>query len=343
MTATEHRVGVVGAGLMGFRHAEAFGALRAVTIVGVYDVNHDAADHFADTYAARAYRSLDALLANDEIDVLVIATGDRQHLAAATAAIEAGKHLLVEKPLASDVAEASLIAEKASSSDTVVGVGHQLRFDARYSGAAERVRGDGMGPVVHCAFRRNSSIAGPLKYGRSTTLPWHVLVHDIDLLRYITGHEIISVTAKGAKLSRTESDLDSVLVLAELTGGAIATFEASWVLPQTVGTSLDAAANIVCVDGSVCVSTAHQGLAVIAPDGGGYPDTVRYAAVNGRPSGLLHLQAGGFIRAIEGLPSPALCRPGDALCAVRVVDAVIRSLASGSQELVLGASVNSVG
>lgn len=334
MIGTEHRVGVVGAGLMGVRHAEAFGALRGVQVTGVYDLDPAAASRFSDTFGARAYPSLEALIADDKIDVIVIATGDCQHLEAAIGAIEADRHVLVEKPLASDVGEAVRIAEAAASSGRVVAVGHQVRFDAQFAGAGDRVRGGEFGPVVHCAFRRNSSIAGPSKYGASTALAWHVLVHDIDLLRYMTGHEVVAVTAKGAKLSRTDADLDSLLVLADLSGSAIASFEASWILPASVGTSLDAIANIVCVEGSVSVTTAHQGLAVYAQGGASFPDTVRYAPVDGRPSGLVHAQAASFIRAVDGEPSSALCRPADALSAVRVADAVTRSLQSGRAESV---------
>ena len=246
--------------------------------------------------------------------------------------------MLIEKPLAADLREATAIADRAAASVRVVGVGHQLRFDARYAGAAREVRGGALGRLSHCSFRRNSSIAGPTRYGRQAALASHVLVHDVDLLRFITGHEIVSVVATGAKSSVTAADLDSLLVLAELSDGAIASFEASWILPMAVGSMLDAQANVVCLDGSVSVTTAEQGLAVIGPGGITYPDAVRFVEVDGHTEGLMHRQAAAFVGAIEGRASSALCRPEDALAAVRVADAVTRSLTTRSWVPIDGAA-----
>lgn len=336
--ATQHRVGVVGAGLVGVRHAEAFSALRGVSVAAVFDVVPATAVRFAERFGAQAVATLADLLADETVDIVVVATSDQAHFDTAMAVIDAGRHMLLEKPLAADLAEATRIAERASASERVVGVGHQLRFDARYVGAAREVRSGALGRVSHCHFRRNSSIAGPIRYGRQAALASHVLVHDVDLLRFITGHEIVSVVAAGTKLSATAADLDSLLVLARLDDGAIATFEASWILPTGVGSMLDAQTNVVCLEGSVSVTTAEQGLAVIGRDGITYPDTVRFVEVDGHSAGLMHQQAAAFVGAVDGTPSNALCRPDDALAAVRVADAVTRSLATGSWVLIDGAA-----
>lgn len=331
MIGNEHRVAIVGAGLMGRRHAEAFDAVRNVQIAAVCDLSLDAAQGLAAAYDATAVTGIRRLLEDDSIDIIVVATGDRQHVEAASAAILAGKNVLVEKPIASSVGEARQIASLAADAEGIVAVGHQLRFDPRFAGAADAVRSGSLGPLVHASFRRNSSIAGPRRYGASTTLPWHVLVHDVDLLRFITGFEVENIYARGSKVSDTETSLDSMLAVAELSDGSIASFEASWVLPEAVGASLDAVANIVCVGGSAMVTSAEQGLSVIDMDGRRYPDTVRYFSIAGHTGGLLQAQAQGLIGAIDGL-RPAPCSAFDGLQAVRVVEAAERSLLSGRPE-----------
>lgn len=332
--ATGHRAAVVGAGLMGRRHAESLDAIRGVEIVGVCDLSAQAAQSLAEVYGCRASTEISALLTDNSIDIVVIATGDRHHLDAAAAAIAAGRNVFIEKPLASTVADAQLIADLADQSDRVVTVGHQLRIDPRFAGASEAVLSGSFGSLAHASFRRNSSIAGPRRYGSSTTLPWHVMIHDVDLLRFITGLEVLSVYARGAKVSDTESDLDSLLVVADLSDGSIASFESSWVLPEAVDTSLDAIANIVCVNGSAVVTSAEQGLSIVDERGRRYPDTVRYFAIDGRSSGLLHAQARRFVDAIDGYGAP-LCSAFDGLEAVRVIEAVDSSLASGRPEHVV--------
>jgi predicted dehydrogenase len=334
LTTREHRVGIVGAGLMGRRHAEAFAAVRGVRVAAVCDLDLGVAAEAAGDHGARAVGDVDELLADETVDIVVVAVGDRWHLAPARAALGAGRNVLVEKPLASTVADARELDDLARAASSVVAVGHQLRLDARFAGAADAVRGGGLGALIHASFRRNSSVSGPRRYGTSTTLASHVLIHDVDLLHFITGSTITSVYARGAKLTEGGSDYDSIVVAAELDGGAVASFEASWALPETVGASLDAIANVVCTRGSASVTSAEQGLSLVDEESRRYPDTVRYYAIGGRSNGLLHEQARAFVDAVDGAPS-LLCSAEDGLRAVEIIDAVSRSLISGQVEAVL--------
>ncbi|MCL4722377.1 MAG: Gfo/Idh/MocA family oxidoreductase, partial [Gammaproteobacteria bacterium] len=218
------RVAIVGAGLMGSRHAEAFAAVRGVRVSDVHDLDAAAADRLAEQHDATSHADLEGLLGRNP-DIVVVATGDRQHRDVASAALGAGCHVLIEKPLAATVEDAEHLVAAAAATGALVAVGHQLRFDPRYAACIEQVRGGALGQLIHAVFRRNSSVAGAFKYGTSTTLATHVLIHDVDLLHAITGQGVTGLWARGSKHSDSPNPLDSLLVLADLGGDAFAAFE----------------------------------------------------------------------------------------------------------------------
>lgn len=102
---TRLRAGVLGAGAFGRIHARKYAEDTRVHFVGVYDPDDERADQLAGTHGAESFGTLDALL--KEIDVLTIASPPSFHAANARAALLAGKHVLVEKPLATDAARRS--------------------------------------------------------------------------------------------------------------------------------------------------------------------------------------------------------------------------------------------
>ena len=105
---------LIGAGLFGERHAQAFSRHHAVDFVAVCDLNGERAKEIAEKYNARRYTTeFKELLSNPEIEAVSVATPDHLHREVAVAFAEAGKHLLVEKPLATTVEDAEAISEAA--------------------------------------------------------------------------------------------------------------------------------------------------------------------------------------------------------------------------------------
>src|SRR5699024_5975657 len=121
---TTFRIGVIGAGSIARAHLDAYAAHPEVELVAVSDINLERARTTADEYGARrAYGDPHQLLADEDIDGVSICTWNNSHATWAIAAIEADKHVLVEKPLARTLAEALEIQAALAGSDRVVQVG----------------------------------------------------------------------------------------------------------------------------------------------------------------------------------------------------------------------------
>ena len=125
---TTFRVGVIGAGSIARAHLEAYAANPDVEIIAISDINAARARAVAQEFgASRSYADAHELLAQDDIDGVSVCTWNDSHATWTIAAVEAGKHVLVEKPIARTVAEATAIQDAVSRSDRVVQVGFVRR------------------------------------------------------------------------------------------------------------------------------------------------------------------------------------------------------------------------
>lgn len=143
------RVGVLGCGpIAQAAHFESCTKARNATLHAICDVADDLRDRMAATHApARSYADFDAMLADPELEAVIIATSDAFHVPAARRALAAGKHVLCEKPLATSVEEAESLRPLLAASGLVLQVGHMKRYDAGLQAAKGFIDG-GMGQMV---------------------------------------------------------------------------------------------------------------------------------------------------------------------------------------------------
>ena len=327
---TEIKVGIIGAGLMGYRHATALNSIRGSRIIAVADPVIEKAEQLTLKFDALVFSSYRELLALPDLDAVVIAVPDDLHLEPTLASIGARKHILLEKPLATNLDEGRMILDALRDApDLVFLVGHLLRFDPRFFGAAQAVSEGAIGEVVHIALRRNSSILGPQRYEGRARLHFHVSAHDADLLRLITGLEVERLYAQSArKVLGDEKHIDTLLATLNLTGGALAQMEASWVLPPAMRSALDGSVEVVGEKGVIYVDTLQQGLTILDYEGFAYPDTMRYWEQHGRSQGLVRRQAEHFIDCIDNHLTP-LATANDGYEAICICQALQDSIQSG--------------
>jgi len=148
------RVGLIGPGGIADTHlAPAIAATEGLALWSVLSRDRERAAAFAAKHGARAaqpaHTELDAMLADRELDAVVIASPDKLHAAQAVAAARAGKHVLVEKPMATTGADARAMVAAARDAGVVLGVAYHLRWHAGHRALAERVRSGGLGELLH--------------------------------------------------------------------------------------------------------------------------------------------------------------------------------------------------
>lgn len=216
------KIGLIGCGGMGRAHVDRIvNELSGAEVVAAADLNLAAAEAVAEQVGGKAYGSGAELIADPNVDAVLIATFGSVHKDDVIAAVNAGKYVLVEKPLATteEDCQAILDAEIAGGKKLVT-VGFMRRFDKAYNEIKELVDGGKYGPVLLVHNRhRNPSV--PDTY-TSRNLIDDTAIHEIDTMRWMTGEEIVKVRTDNArKSSRAHAKLQEPIVLVFYTESGI--------------------------------------------------------------------------------------------------------------------------
>jgi 2-hydroxy-4-carboxymuconate semialdehyde hemiacetal dehydrogenase len=215
---------MIGHGMMGVWHSQNLAGLAAVphTIVGRRD---DPTRAFAAEHGyIHATTDLDAMLAHPEIDAVVVASPSEAHVAHALAAIRAGKHVLLEIPIAMDLAGARQVAEAAARSDRVVAVCHPWRHRPALIALKKRLEAEdeNLGFLEGRFLIHRLENVGATGYQRSWTdnILWHHACHLVDLACWLLGPDL-DVTGWLAPVDpRTGTAMSTQLTLARQDGAA---------------------------------------------------------------------------------------------------------------------------
>ncbi len=214
------RVGVVGAGVFGGYHASKYAAMPGVTLAGVFDPHPERAGALAAAHGGAAFASLEAL--TDACDVVSVASPASAHAKAVLAALRAGRHVYVEKPLATDLADADAILGEASRRGRVVACGFLERAmfrDMELFAIRER-------PLRIEAVR----LGLPSPRNLDVSVALDLMIHDLDLALAITDAEPLAVEAEGRTL--VNDRLDEVEAEVNFDDGYVAVLKASRVAPE---------------------------------------------------------------------------------------------------------------
>lgn len=238
----ELRVGVVGAGMIAGCHVRAFTATPGVRVVAVADPRADKAALLAGTVQASACADLEEVLALD-VDIVTVCTPPATHADLAVRAIEAGRHVLCEKPLAGSLAGCRRILEAARATDAVVMVGHVSRFERDHRAAKDLVDSGHVGEVAMMAHSMTSSVPGWSEAGWLTDPALSggplldLSVHSFDYLAWLCGSEAVRVNAVAADTPAGPATYTMATV--RYASGAMGQVEGSWAHPESRGFRID--------------------------------------------------------------------------------------------------------
>jgi predicted dehydrogenase len=190
------RVGIVGCGYWGSKHARVLSATAGVSEIALIECDQALCRALQHVFpAARSFRSLQAALPH--VDALVIATPPQTHAELALAAVREGKHVLVEKPLATSLMDAELLVEAARAANSITMVGHTFQFSPAVRELRRRLVSGELGQIyyIHSA-RLNLGLYRP-----DVNVMWDLAPHDVSILNYLLGSQPSAVIAWGDALA----------------------------------------------------------------------------------------------------------------------------------------------
>ncbi|MEH0111114.1 Gfo/Idh/MocA family oxidoreductase [Tersicoccus sp. MR15.9] len=335
------RLGLVGVGRIGAMHAHAIADLREQfaardvdLTLAVTDVAEEHARAVAAEVGATAVPGGAAGLLAAGVDGLVVATGTPTHPELIRAGVEAGVPVFCEKPVAGSVADSLPVLAHVAEHGGTVQIGHQRRFDAGYLEARRRFQAGELG-WLH-SFRAVTADVSPPPVAFLATsggLFRDCSVHDFDILRWITGREIVEVYARGSNRGDPAigevGDVDTALAVVTLDDGTVGTVTAT----RYNGAGHDVRLELSGSDASVMVGLDEATALRSTEPGVDFPAGTAHRTFAERFAGAYRNELAAFVEVVLGERDNP-CPPDEAVAASRVADAAQASLASGRPERV---------
>jgi myo-inositol 2-dehydrogenase/D-chiro-inositol 1-dehydrogenase len=230
-SAKDIGIGIIGVGIMGRGHALYLSDfVKGGKVVAIYDANLVTAQKVAKEVfkktkvLPKVYKELSMILDDQQVKAVIIASPDHLHANHLEQAILAGKDVLCEKPLASKEKDARKVAKLVRNSKSIVGIGFMRRFDRPYQDLKKEIESGKYGKVlqIRCTSRNVSSPTAT-----TAMLLTNVAVHEIDIIRWLLGEEIVSVGVNFAKTtSKANSNLsDPISVNCYTESGVLVTID----------------------------------------------------------------------------------------------------------------------
>ncbi|MBQ8173954.1 MAG: Gfo/Idh/MocA family oxidoreductase [Clostridia bacterium] len=230
-----YKFGILGCGMIANIHADAVKELENATLCGAADHSPAAAERFAEKHGCHAYASYAEMLADGEIDAVCICTPSGFHAENAIAALEAGKHVVLEKPMALSTADADRIIETCDRTGKLLTVISQLRFAKDIQWVKRLIADGSFGRISLCGlhmkyyrakeYYSSSPWKGTLKFDGGGAL-MNQGIHGIDLLEYLVG-PIKAACGKIATLCHDIEVEDTAVATVEFESGALGLIEGS--------------------------------------------------------------------------------------------------------------------
>ncbi|WP_067844276.1 Gfo/Idh/MocA family protein [Amphibacillus sediminis] len=238
---SKQRVAVIGCGSIAkYRHLLEYDAHPEVEIVAVCDIVPERAEDVAEQYQAKAYTDYQTLLKEVDLDAVSVCLPNYLHAPVSIAALEAGCHVLCEKPMATSYEEAQAMIRAAERSGKKLMIGHNQRFVASHQKAKELIASGAVGKIY--SFRTAFGHGGPEGWSADGKSSWFFKkeqafigamgdlgVHKADLIRYLLDEEFTDVSAIVATNAKDFATVDdNAVCLLKSESGIIGTLTASW-------------------------------------------------------------------------------------------------------------------
>jgi len=328
--------GVIGTGVWGETHVMTYSAHPGAELVCICDLNEELVRGRAEQYGAGSWTTdYEELLARDDIDAVSVVTPDFLHREVAIAAAEAGKHVLLEKPMATTVADCQAMIDAAEAAGVTLMVDFHNRWNPAMWGIREKIESGELGEPQMLTVRLNDTIYVPtqmLSWSGKSTVIWFLGSHSVDLVRWLFDDEVTrvySVSRSKVLKARGVDTPDFFLTIVELAGGGVAHIENCWIMSESMPTVFDFKLEMIGSEGTCFADcSSHRMLQTYTPEGPEYADVAVRTEVQGEPGGFGINSIRHFADCVIEDVEPAVS-PRDGLENTRVLVAIHESAQSG--------------
>lgn len=326
-------VGVVGLGIWGQNHPLVYDDYHRANLSVVCDLDEERAKKIAEQYRCDWTTSVDELVASD-VTTFSVATPDHAHFAPASALLEGGKNVLIEKPLTTDLDEAARLTDLAGRSSGLSMVDYHLRWAPDWGLVKDAVEQGDLGRPVMGYVRLSDAIEVAenwLGWAGKSGPHWFLFPHSMDLIGWIIGQEPRRVYAAGHKGVLAEKGVDTwdcIQAVVQYDTCSV-TFETSWIVPNGNASVLDCHASLYGDKGKIDLDQDYAGLSFVGQDKTSYPWVPLGKKDRwGRLDHYMYQPMRYFVDCVLDGRTPE-CPLRDGLVGVALIHAVEQSLESG--------------
>lgn len=227
------KIGIIGAGRIGKVHCESIMCyVKGATVKTVADpfMNEETAAWLKNMGVSNTTKDYKEILADKEIDAVLICSSTDTHSPISIEAIKAGKHVFCEKPVDHDIAKILEVKKALAGSNVKYQVGFNRRFDHNFAAVREAVKAGKIGALNVLKICSRDPAAPPVSYIKvSGGIFLDMTIHDFDMVRYLSGDEVESVFAMGGVMVDPEigkaGDIDTAVITMRLKSGALAVID----------------------------------------------------------------------------------------------------------------------
>jgi len=304
-------VAVVGTGFWGRNHARVYKELAETELLAICDIDSDRAKTVANQFGVKSYTNTAKMLKNADIKAVSICTWSTSLAREATKALDAGKHVLVEKPMATNVKQAEKLIDTAKQKRLHLTVGFLMRFIPGLQQIRKAVEDETIGEPVCATAKRVSQ--WPERIGDVGVVK-DTAIHDIDVMRYVFNGDPTAVYARIGSMRQGKFE-DYAQIMLTFEGGKTAFIESNWLTPYKT--------RVLVVTGSEAIMKLDYITQELTIENAKESVQPRYAMQE-----PLKLELQHFAKCIIGNQKP-IVTGADGLKALQIAEAALKSSSSG--------------
>ena len=299
------KVGVIGAGIMGEMYVQCYQADPRTTVRAICNRGEERLNGVGEKFGiAGRYTDFHAMLEKEPLDLVCVATPDFAHFEPAKASLEAGKHVLCEKPFTTDLAEADALCRLVEQTGLKLQVAYSHRWLGPYHRTFEAFKNGELGEPVAAFARKNNALwiaTDMINWAHKSTPSMFLSGHDIDLIRWYFDSEGVEAHGYGTKKVLTAMGKDTYdfqQAQVKFANGAYATFEAGWIYANTYPSVPDSYVQVVGTKGHVMMDRSQECSVMTTEKAYSYPKTSLYGGAFGKVAGAFRQCLESFVDCI---------------------------------------------